>query len=469
MVFLVAAIAAIAGFLFGFDEGIIAGSLHLVREYFHLSEAQTGIMTSALPFGALAGSILIGLLLVSSITKHLGRKKAIILAGILFFFGAMGSALCPSVSLLILARFLLGVAIGIAAVTAPLYIAEVAPSKYRGAMVAMYQFAITLGIVCAYFINYLMVDDKAWRGMFASASIPAIILTLGVFFLPESPRWLVSVGRDKDANDCLEKLGRIDVASEIESIKKTVALEEHGNNWRLLFKTPLLSTMMLGFFLLAFQQLSGINVIIYYAPEIFKNLGFTTMTTQILATLGIGIVNMLVTVLALFWVDKIGRRKLALFGFSGTFISLIGLSVCYFIGAKHLNSLSILFITMYIFSFAIALGPIPFIIMSEIFPLNVRGAGMSLSLMSNWCMNGLVVFSFPIMLANLGIGYTLTIYATMCFIGFWISYHFMPETKGLSLEEIESYTFSGKPLRLLGRCEQKDYEYIPIVGGTANY
>lgn len=364
----------------------------------------------------------------------------------------MGATFANFEWVLIAARFILGLAIGVAAVTTPLYLAETAPTRLRGAMVAIYQLAITIGIVSAYSVNYLLLDRGSWREMFASSMIPAFILIIGMLFLPESPRWLLSEGKRKEAKDSLAKLRKGEkVEQELAEIETTLSHEPQQSNWRLLLKMPLLPVLLLGVMLFCLQQLSGINVIIYYAPEIFKNLGFSSAYGQILATMGIGLINMLVTILAVIYVDKIGRRKLLLFGFAGTFLSLAILGIFSYHKVAWLAYLSVSCLALYILSFAISLGPIPYIAMAEIFPLHVRGAGMGLSSVSNWGFNGITVFTFPILFYALGIEYTFLMYAFICLLGFIYTYIYMPETKNLSLEFIEEYTMSGKPLRLLGR------------------
>lgn len=463
MAWLVALVGSIAGFLFGYDEGIIAGSLELVTQHFSLDHTQVGIMTSALPFGALFGSIIIGVLIASKFSKYIGRRKILSLTGGLFLMGALGAAWADTQSILIISRFILGLAIGAAAVTTPLYLAETAPAKLRGAMVAIYQLAITMGIFCAYVVNYLLIEQQAWRAMFASSAIPGFILMIAVLFLPESPRWLCSVNKRDQARKALKKLRTNHaIEAELNEIETTLAREpHHGKNWRMLFQKPLVYVLLLGVILFCLQQLSGINVIIYYAPEIFKNLGFTNITGQILATMGIGLINLLVTILAIFWVDRIGRRKLLLLGFAGTCISLIALSLFSFYQISWLAYLSVFCLTLYIFSFAISLGPVPHILISEIFPLHVRGAGMGISSMSNWGFNTLMVFSFPLLYNHIGIGYTFLIYGFICFLGLIFTYHWMPETKNISLEAIENYLVSNRPLRELGRAtEPKKSEAI---------
>lgn len=452
MAWMVAIIGSVAGFLFGYDEGIIAGSIELVKNHFDLNATHIGVMASALPFGALFGSMLIGAFMASRGVKRFGRRSLLSFAGLLFFFGALGAGFADSIAVLICSRLVLGLAIGMASVMTPLYLAETATIEARGAVVAIYQLAMTIGIVCSYSVNYLLIEHHAWRAMFASSALPAIILALGILLMPESPRWLCSVGRRQDAVNALKKLRKNqNIDHELMDIEITLAKEPERGNWLLLFKKPLLPVLMLGMVLFCLQQLSGINVVIYFAPEIFKNLGLDSTTGQILATMGIGLVNLLVTVIAILCVDKVGRRKLLLLGFSGTCISLFALCLFSINHVAWLPYLSVLCLTVYIFSFAISVGPIPHIAMAEIFPLHVRGAGMGLSAMSNWTFNTLVIFSFPILQHLLGIEYTFAVYAAICFLGLIYTYFYMPETKNISLEQIENYVMSGKPLRFLGR------------------
>ena len=451
MAWLVAIIGSIAGFLFGYDEGIIAGSLSLLETHFQLTQTQIGLMTSALPFGALFGSMLIGTLLASRFVSRFGRKRSLSNAGILFLAGALGAAFAPASWVLVVSRFILGIAIGIAAITTPLYLSETAPAKLRGAMIACYQLAVTIGIVCAYSVNYILIQHHAWRGMFASSAIPAAILVVGIFFLPESPRWLMSVGKRAEAIASLKRLRGKDYSEqEVLDIETTLAKEPEKTNWRPLFSKPLLPVLMLGVMLFCLQQLSGINVVIYYAPQIFRDLGFPSASGQILATMGIGLVNVFVTVLALMYIDKIGRRNLLLFGFAGTFLSLGMLAVFSFYDLAILDYLSVICLVLYITSFAISLGPIPYVIMAEIFPLHVRGAGMGFSSMSNWGFNGIVVFTYPMLYGYFGIQYTLGFYSLICLFGLFYTWTCMPETKNLSLETIENHVMSGRPLNQLG-------------------
>lgn len=452
MTWVVAMIGSVAGFLFGYDEGIIAGSLELVKNHFDLTESHIGVMAAALPFGALFGAMLIGIFMASKGMKHFGRRTLLSFAGILFFCGALGAGFATSISLLILSRLILGLAIGVASVMAPLYLAETATIETRGAVVAIYQLAMTVGIVCSYSVNYLLIESHAWRMMFASSALPALILSVGILCMPESPRWLCSVGRRAAAINALKTLRkRESIDHELMDIEQTLAQEPKQGNWLLLFKKPLSPVLMLGMMLFCLQQLSGINVVIYFAPEIFKSLGWSSTTGQILATIGIGLVNLLVTILAVMYVDKVGRRNLLLLGFTGACLSLFALSAFSLNQVMWLPYLSVICLTVYIFSFAISIGPIPHIAMAEIFPLHVRGIGMGMSAMSNWTFNTLVIFSFPWLEKTLGIEYTFALYGLVCFLGLVYSYLYMPETKNVSLEHIENHIMANKPLRDIGR------------------
>ncbi|MBL7480922.1 sugar porter family MFS transporter [Legionella bononiensis] len=472
MAWIVAIIGSLAGFLFGYDEGIIAGSVDLVKNHFDLTATHIGIMASALPFGALFGSMLIGMFMASKGIKRFGRRSLLSFAGFLFFFGALGAGFADSISILVVSRLILGLAIGMASVLTPLYLAETAAIEARGAVVAIYQLAMTIGIVCSYSVNYLLIEHQAWRAMFASSALPALLLSIGILFMPESPRWLYSIGRRDAAAKSLKKLRQSrDIEHELMEIEMTLANEPKQGNWLLLFKKPLLPVLMLGTVLFCLQQLSGINVVIYFAPEIFKNLGMDSTTGQILATMGIGLVNLLVTIIAILCVDKVGRRKLLLFGFAGTCLSLVALCLFSVNQVVWLPYLSVICLTVYIFSFAISVGPIPHISMAEIFPLHVRGAGMGLSAMSNWTFNTVVIFSFPILQKMLGIDYTFALYAVICFLGLIYTYFYMPETKNISLEQIENHVMAGKPLRFLGREKEQlddlntetDNSFVPLT------
>lgn len=455
MIWMVALIGSLAGFLFGYDEGIIAGSLELVTRYFFMGNQDIGTMTGALPFGALFGSVVIGALLVSSMRKRFGRRWFLGCAAALFILGALGASVAENLSILVLSRLVLGLAIGMASVIAPLYLAETAPAHQRGAVVAVYQLAITLGILGAYTVNYALFDAGAWRGMFASSMIPATLMLIGVFFIPESPRWLLSAGRKQDAEQALCVLRRGNAASvQNELLDIACGLQNERSSLgavKDLFQMPVAPVLCLAMLLFCLQQLSGINVIIYYAPQIFKQLGFEASSGQLLATLGIGIVNVLVTLLAMLWVDKMGRRFLLLLGFAGAAMSLTGLALAGFWQSGYIAYVALICLATYIFSFAVSIGPVPHIAMSELFPLSVRGLGMGFAAASNWTWNTAVVFAFPFMQQHWGIASTFLFYGLVCATGFIFVYRYMPETRNQSLEQITAFLMQGGRLSKLGR------------------
>lgn len=452
MIYWVSFIASLAGFLFGYDEGIIAGSIGLIRNEFSLSHGEIAFLAAALPCGALVSACYVGWNLSRRDHHSAGRRAYLSLSGALFFIGAIGAASAIGVLTLTMARFVLGIAIGVASVVGPLYLAEVAHPKRRGATVAVYQLAITFGILSAYVVNYFFIFAHAWRIMFATSVVPALGLAVGMGFLPESPRWLLARGASLEGLLSLRRLrGTEDNHAEATHIESTLANEPRDSDWHLLFKNPLKQVLGLGICLFALQQLSGINVIISFAPELFRDLGIADEAGRILATVGIGITNVLVTFIALKYVDQMGRRKLLLMGFMGASLSLLILSIITALNLPYLAPLSVICLMFYIISFALSIGPVPHITASEIFPLHVRGAGMGLSLMSNWFFNTLVVFSFPVLESALPIGEIFAILGIICGLGWLYAFIKMPETMGISLESIEDHLMAKKSLAELGR------------------
>lgn len=464
MFLFVSFVAAIAGFLFGFDEGVISGASLYLRHEIPFDATGEGIMTSAVPLGALMAAVVTG-----RITSRFGRKRVLVLAGLLFLFGAGLSAATPNLEILILARLILGWAIGIAAIVAPLYLSETAPTRVRGIMIATYQLMVTLGIVAAYMINLALAHLEAWRLMFGAGAVPAILLFLGASVIPESPRWLASKGRYGEARAALSKLRKREspdaVKEEMDRVIAVAGMDATSKggspvSWREVFspETRIAVVIAMGLFFL--QQLSGINAVIYYAPQIFAGTGFADTSGQLLATVGIGVTNVLMTLVGMWLIDKAGRRSLLVIGFSGTAIGLLMLTYSHsavgdIAGLSGNTPAMIAFvgILIYISCFAIALGPIPYVIMSEIYPTRVRGPGMALASVANWGFNYLVVLSFPLALASVGLGTTFLFFASICVLGLVFSLWLVPETKGVSLEEIEQHLYSGRPIRQLGRAQ----------------
>lgn len=452
MIYLIAFVSAITGFLFGFDEGIISGVLDTILKDFQLTQYQTGFLIGLLPFGALFAACLTGRL-----SDWIGRLRVLYLIAVIFSIATVGILVTDSFAVLCLMRFCLGLSIGMSVVVTPLYIAETAPTEIRGKLVTYFQLAITLGILASYLINLFVVGKISWRWTFASGLIPSVALFVGAFFLPESPRWLFLKGRTKEAHQVLHRLyGRKfhpdRVEHELAIIKKSIVKKKSVGIWKELFSKRGLPCLIMGVGLFLLQQVSGINVVIYFAPKIFEHMQLGTTSAVLLATVGLGTVNVLMTFVAMALVERMGRRPLLILGFAGAAISLGMIGIFTQFEGSVFQWLSAISIFLYIAAFAVSLGPLPYILTSEVFPLKIRGQGMSLSAASNWAFNTLVVASFPILLEIMGISYVFIFYASTCVLGLLYAIRYVPETKGLSLEEIEEHVHSRKPLRKLGRA-----------------
>lgn len=452
MVYLIASIAALSGLLFGFDEGVIAGILPTLTEHFHLDDAALGFLASALPLGAMFASIVLGSYIATKLTTKIGRKTAILSAATLFTVSAIGAALSIDLTTLIIARVITGLAIGIAGVMTPLYIAEMAPSHLRGRLVSCYQLAITIGIMLGYVVNYLFVFGVNWRWMFAAGAIPALIMLFGMLCLPESHRWLVLSNQTEKAKAVLNRINyKGNINDEITHIEDAIAHEGPAGKWTDLFSPTVRPALIVAMGLFILQQISGINVVIYFAPSIFAAVGMDSASTQILATVGVGLVNMLTTVVAMWLVEKMGRRKLLYLGFAGAAATLIVISMSAQLQSAHLGAITFFAVLAYIAFFAIALGPIPHLMMAEIFPIHVRNTGMGVASICNWGFNFLVILTYPMFLSGFGMATTFWIYAIACILGLLFTRFYVPETRGVSLEDITEHLLSKKPLSELGR------------------
>lgn len=452
MIYFLAFVAAIAGFLFGYDEGVIAVARASLEKDLPMSPLVGGFMTAAVPLGALVAASVAG-----PITDRFGRRSVLMAAASLFAVGALMAAVIDTVMLLIVARFLLGIAIGMAAVAAPLYIAECAPLKSRGAMVSTYQLAITVGILVSY-LTGVVIDDEAakgmWRIMFGLGIVPGLLFLAGLALLPESPRWLVRQQRTQEARASLARLRSpaADVDGEVAEMVRSVTAElNKPAGYRALLEPAVRPALIVGVGLFFLQQLSGINAVIYYAPDIFSHAGFDSSRTQLLATIGVGVVNVATTVLAMFLIDRLGRRPLLIVGFLGAAVTMLVIALGVVFPKVVPSWLIIAMLLLYIASFALAIGPLPHLLMSEIFPLRVRGPGMSMASLSNWGFNFVVVFTFPLMLAGPGLAFTFTLFALICLGGLVFTLTRVPETTGHSLEAIERHLMSDRPLGDLRR------------------
>lgn len=444
---LVSAIAALAGLLFGFDTGIISGALLFIQKNFALTAGLKEIIVSSVLFGAMIGSLGSGYL-----TDTYGRRKIMLIISLMFITGTLIAALAVNIGMIIFGRIFIGIAIGVGSYTAPLYIAEAAPARWRGGLVSLNQLAITIGIMSSYFINYAFVNTEAsWRLMFAIGIIPAVLLGIGMIFLPESPRWLVKENRTEQAKKILQYLrGDNNVDSEIHEIEHS--LQMHHAKLSELFAPWIRNVLFLGIFLSFLQQVTGINAIIYYAPSIFQMAGFHDVSTSILATVGIGIVNVLSTIFAVFYLDKLGRRPLLFFGLIGMGLSLFCLSMAFHYADQftYLRWFAVASTFIYVICFAFSLGALLWLMVAEIFPLELRGAAMGIAVFSCWFANFLVSSTFLTLVNALGTSNTFLVYTIMCIAGLGISYFIVPETKNVTLEKIEENIRRGLPLNQIG-------------------
>ena len=441
---IVAGTAALAGLLFGFDTGVISGAILFIKGAFGLTPFAEEVLVSAALVGAVCGSTLSG-----RFTDVLGRKRAILITAAIFTVGSLLCAVAGSLPILIVGRLAVGVAIGVASYTAPLYISEMAPANLRGALVTLNQLAITSGILLAYVVDAAFAPSDGWRFMFAFGAIPAVVLGLGIAVLPESPRWLLLHRRKEEAINVLTRIrGTQDVMPEVNEILEH-AEPGHGKLTDL-FSPFVLPVLFCGISLAVIQQITGINTVIYYAPTIFQAAGFHSNEAAIVATAGVGVVNVLMTVVSIPLIDKVGRRPLLLISLSGMGVSLAALGIGFAVGGDALKWIGVLSLALYIASFAIGLGPVFWLLISEIFPLNVRGQAASVATMANWLSNFIVSLTFLSLLNALGSVWTFILYAVLCVVGVWFCLRFVPETKGVPLEVIERDLRARRPLRKLG-------------------
>ena len=436
-VYMVSIVAAIGGLLFGYDTAVIAGAIGSLQTKFDLSPALTGWAASSAIWGCVVGAIFAGI-----ISDYFGRKKVLMATAVLFAISAIGSAIPDTLTQFVIARFIGGIGVGAASMLSPMYISEIAPAKIRGRLVTLYQLAIVLGINLIYFANLKIATsgteawniDTGWRLMLGSEVIPAVLFFIMLFFVPESPRWLASKGKNDEALSILEKLNGKETTASIYSEIQSSLNEEKGKIGDL-FKAGARTAIIVGMFLALFSQITGINAIIYYAPEIFKNAGFGT-DSAMFQTVIIGITNTIFTFVAIKFIDKVGRRTLLLWGISGMILCLGGVGTMFYL---ELNSgpWLLLFILGFIASFASSLGPIPWVIISEIFPTKVRGAAMSIAILMLWLGVVLITQLTPVLLEGIGGAFTFWVFMVNAIILLLFTYQFIPETKEKSLEEIE--------------------------------
>ena len=432
---IIAATAALGGLLFGYDTGVISGALLFLRVAFHLSSLMLGVVTSIALAGAAGGAAIAGRL-----ADQFGRRPILLATAAVFVLGAIVSALAANLSLLLAGRVLVGIGIGGASMLTPLYLAEIAPARERGALVSFNQLAVTLGILVSYLVGYGFAASGAWRWMLGLGAVPGVILAVGMLLLPETPRWLAGHGHADRARAALRQLrGDVDIEAEIGQLRADLTSDAQALPPSRLDHAGARLPLTVGIGLAVFQQVTGINTVIYFAPVIFQASGLSSASAAILATAGIGVVNVGMTLVAVWLVDRVGRRVLLLSGLCGMGISLCLLALGFLLGkGSALGWLTAASLTAYVGSFAIGLGPVFWLLISEIFPLAVRGRGMSAATIANWLANLVVALTFLDLVDLLGRPGVFFLYAALTLGAILFARALVPETKGLNLEAIKT-------------------------------
>ena len=446
--YVVAIVASLGGLLSGYDTGVISGALLFINETWLLPDTLQGFLVSSVLIGAVIGAATNGVL-----ADIFGRKKIIMATAVIFIIGSIMCAFAPNVYVLIISRIFVGFAVGIVNFVVPLYLSEISPKNLRGTLVSLYQWAITSGILFSYFINAAFAQAVYnWRWMLFAGVLPGLILFVGMCLMSDTPRWLVSKNRDNEAKAVFKKIEPdVDSDREIQDIKTT--LNSEGQDQKFKFKKWMIMPFVVGVGIMFAQICTGINTIIYYAPTIFKTAGFDSNLTAIYATTGIGVVNFVMTIVAVFFTDRLGRKPLLYFGLIGVMLSLFALGTSFaFAGVlgSSLKWVAVGSLVTYIICFAMSLGPIGWILVSEVFPLKIRGVAMSICTVSNFAFNFFVVGSFPILLHRIGGAWTFWMFGFVSLLCIIFVYFFVPETKGISLEQIESNWRKGVVPRKFG-------------------
>jgi sugar porter (SP) family MFS transporter len=436
-VFAAAAFAGLGGLLFGYDTGVISGAELFFKNDFSLSTFALEVIVS----GVLAGAA-VGALAGGRLADLFGRRPLLIVTALIFAVGALVCAAASSPGILIFGRIIVGLGIGLSSGTVPVYISEVSTPDARGWTVSLFQLAITLGILLAYVVDYAFASIQGWRWMFGLALVPAAIFGCGMLFLPESPRWLVRRGRHDSARATLSRIREQSrVEAELQEIQSSLAESAERGTWRDLLSPGLRPVLIVGIGLAIFQQVTGINTVIYYAPMIIQSAGISSASGAILTTAGIGVVNVLMTIVSMWLIDRIGRRPLLLTGIAGMTVTLGLLGWAFHSAGRGgvLAWLAVISMMLYVASFAISLGPIFWLLIAEIYPLKVRSSAEGLAATFNWVSNLIVTLTFLTLVQMTGASRTFWLYGLFA-IGAWIFCYFLaPETKGRSLEQIEEF------------------------------
>ncbi|MBF0647697.1 sugar porter family MFS transporter [Dysgonomonas sp. GY75] len=448
-------VAALGGFLFGYDTAVISGTIAQVSAQFSLDALSQGWYVGC----ALIGSIF-GVMCAGVLSDNFGRKKTLLVAAILFSISAVGCAISSDFNHLVIARVVGGIGIGVVSIISPLYISEISVAEYRGRLVSLYQLAVTVGFLGAYLVNYALLNYSAngaeqlsnptlyhifhsevWRSMLGMAVIPALLFFVVIFFIPESPRWLILKNRDVRAESILKHIyGSVESAAYEMNETKRVIGSETRSNWRILLKPGITKAVIIGVAIAMLGQFMGVNAVLYYGPSIFESSGLSGDDSLFYQVI-VGLVNMLTTILAIFIIDKIGRKKLVYYGVSGMIVSLL-LIAFYFVKGNDLgipNVLLLIFFLAYIFFCAVSICAVIWVLLSEMYPIKVRGLAMSIAGFSLWIGTYLIGQLTPWLLQNLRPEGTFILFAVMCIPYILIVWKLVPETTGKSLEEIEKF------------------------------
>jgi len=431
-VLLVASVAALGGLLFGYDTGVISGAILFISKEFDLTTRLQAFTISVVLLGCMLGAVLAG-----GVADRIGRRRTLLAAGMVFLVGALVSAFTPNETILLAGRFIVGIGIGFSSVVAPLYISEVAPAPSRGALVSLYQFAITVGILAAYLVDFGFAGAGGWRWMLGLAFVPSLVLVGGMIVMPESTRFLFKMGDTARARSELDRIydDPAACASEESSIAESLLAKRAGIE---AFAQPSLRlALCIGIALAVLQQVTGINTVIYYGPQIFEMAGISSASASILAQTLVGVVNCGMTLVAIFFVDRVGRKPFLYAGLTGMFLALATMAFAFSTPLSGaLGGITLVSMMVYVGCFAFSLGPIVWLLISEIFPLPVRALGMSISTLANWIGNFLVSQFFLTMIERLGRPVTFGIYALICIVTILFVRSMVPETKRELLEQI---------------------------------
>ena len=435
-VYIASVFASLGGLLFGYDTGVISGALIFIRQSFSLSVFHQEIVVSVVLVGASIGALGGGRL-----ADRFGRRKMLIVTSLIFVAGAVLCAAAMSVVTLVIGRTIVGLGIGLASSNVPLYISEVSPANARGWQVSLFQLAITIGILAAYMVDFGFARTAEWRWMLGLAAVPGAALFVGMLFLPETPRWYAQRANFEMAGTVLARIrGTQEVDAELDEIRATLQQAHERGALSDILLPEVRPALIVGIGLAVFQQITGINTVIYYAPTIIQAAGIPSASGAILATAGIGLVNVIMTVVSMWLIDRVGRRPLLLIGIAGMAISLGVLGSVFRVSARSsaVSELAVITLMAYVASFAISLGPIFWLLIAEIYPLRIRGGAEGIAAGANWAANFLVSLTFLTLVQMFGPSQTFWLYGVLAVAAWIFSYYLVPETKGRTLEEIEN-------------------------------